>query len=98
VLSAATSLPSEPSGPSKTSSLSLLTRGRVGSFGGGFVGGQERVEWKPEYTVPVGEFELPDSEAVRIRAAVETWDSYSVNADRGWLEPALNALALHKPL
>jgi hypothetical protein len=56
------------------------------------VAGQERVVWNPARTVPAKEFELTESEAARIRAAVESADSYGAGADRRWLEPLLRAL------
>lgn len=54
-----------------------------------FAGGQERAVWNPALTLPPKEFELTDSEVARIKAAIETWDSYGVKADRWWLEPLL---------
>jgi len=55
------------------------------------VAGQERVVWNPALSVPAKEFEFSDPEAARIKAAVQTWDSYGVNADRRWLEPLIRA-------
>jgi hypothetical protein len=55
-------------------------------------GGQERVVWNPALSLPAKEFEFSDSEVARIRAAIETSDSYGVNADRRWLEPLVGAL------
>src|SRR5947209_9028341 len=51
------------------------------------VGGQERVVWNPAMTVPIREFEFSEGEVARLAAAVRTWDSYAVCADRRWLEP-----------
>ena len=34
-------------------------------------------------------YDFTEAESARIRVAVETWDSYSVNADHLWLEPLL---------
>jgi len=56
------------------------------------VAGQERVVWNPALSIPAKEFEFSDLELARIKAAIETWDSYGVNADRRWLEPLLEAL------
>jgi hypothetical protein len=54
--------------------------------------GQERVVWNPAQSIPAKEFEFSDPEVARIKAAIETWDSYGANADRRWLEPLLGAL------
>jgi hypothetical protein len=56
--------------------------------------GQERVVWNPAYSVPAKEFEFSDPEIARIKAGFQTWDSYSVNADRLWLEPLIKGLLL----
>jgi hypothetical protein len=56
------------------------------------VAGQERVVWNPTLSIPAHEFEFSDLEVARIKAAIETWDSYGVNADRQWLEPMIGAL------
>ena len=56
------------------------------------VGGQERVVWNPALSIPAIEFESSDPEVARIKAVIETWDSYGVNADRRWLEPLLKAI------
>ena len=56
------------------------------------VGGQERVMWNPAISIPAKEFEFSDPEVTRINAAVQTWDSYAVNADRRWLQPVIEAL------
>ena len=56
------------------------------------VNGQERVVWNPTVSVPVKEFEFSDSEVARIKAAIQTWDSYGANADRRWLQPLVEAL------
>ncbi len=52
-------------------------------------GGQERVAWKPSLSIPAKEFDFADTEVARIKAAIETWDGYGVNADRHWLQPLL---------
>jgi hypothetical protein len=57
------------------------------------VAGQERVVWNPALSIPAKEFEFTDSEVARLKAALQTWDSYGVNADRRWLEPLLHAVA-----
>ena len=54
------------------------------------VAGQERVVWNPAVSIPARDFEFTDSEVARIKAAIQTWDSYGVNADRRWLEPLLD--------
>jgi hypothetical protein len=56
------------------------------------VAGQERVVWNPALSVPAKEFEFSDPEVARIKAAIQTWDSYGVNTDRRWLEPLVAAL------
>ena len=56
------------------------------------VAGQERVVWNPTLSIPAREFEFTDPETARIKAAIQTWDSYGVNLDRRWLEPILSAL------
>jgi hypothetical protein len=37
---------------------------------------------------------LTDHEIERIKAAIQTWDSYGVNADRQWLQPLIEELFL----
>ncbi len=54
--------------------------------------GQERVVWNPALSLPAKDFEFTDSEAARIKAAIEMWESYGVNADRRWLQPLITAL------
>jgi hypothetical protein len=54
--------------------------------------GQEHVVWNPALSIPAKEFEFSDLEAGRIKAAIETWDSYGANADRRWLEPLVVTL------
>jgi hypothetical protein len=56
------------------------------------VAGQERVIWNPALSLPAKAFEVSDPEVARIKAAIETWDSYGANADRRWLEPLVEAL------
>jgi hypothetical protein len=61
------------------------------------VGGLERVVWNAELSLPGKAFEFSDPEANRIRAAIQTWDSYVVNNDRSWLEPLIAALIDREP-
>ncbi len=56
------------------------------------VNGQERTVWNPSLSIPSKEFGFTDGEIARIKASVETWDSYGANADRRWLEPLLSHL------
>lgn len=56
------------------------------------VAGQERVLWNAARSIPVKQFDFNDMELARIKAALQTWDSYGVAADRSWLEPMLNEL------
>lgn len=56
------------------------------------VGGQERVVWNPALSIPAKEFEFTEAEVARIRAALQTWDSYGAAADRQWLQPLLELL------
>jgi hypothetical protein len=56
------------------------------------VGSQERVVWNPERALPAKEYEFNDSDIARVKTAIQTWDAYSANSDRRWLEPLLSAL------
>ena len=56
------------------------------------VAGQERVVWNPALSVPAKEFEFTDAEAARMKAALQTWDSYGAAADRRWLQPLVEVL------
>ena len=56
------------------------------------VAGQERAVWNPALSLPVREFDFSDPEVARIKATIQTWDSYGVASDRRWLEPLLDAL------
>ena len=56
------------------------------------VAGQERVVWNPALSIPAKEFEFSDPEVARIKAAIQTWDSYGANADRRWLQPLVETL------
>jgi hypothetical protein len=59
--------------------------------------GQERVVWNPALSIPAKEFEFSDPEIARIKAALQTWDSYGVNADRRWLQPLVETLFSTEP-
>jgi hypothetical protein len=61
------------------------------------VAGQERVLWNPALSLPAKEFEFSEPEAARIKAAVQTWDSYGAAADRWWLEPLVETLFTVEP-
>lgn len=61
------------------------------------VADQERVVWNPALSLPPNEFDFTAAETVRIRAALENWAAYGVNADRRWLEPLLKALTAREP-
>ncbi len=56
------------------------------------VAGQERVVWNPVHSIPAKDFEFADGELVRIKTALQMWDSYAAGTDRRWLEPLLNSL------
>lgn len=45
-------------------------------------GGQERAVWNAVLSLPPKEFEFSDAEVAGMKAAIHTWDSYGVNADR----------------
>jgi hypothetical protein len=61
------------------------------------VAGQERVVWNPALSIPAKEFEFTEAEAARIKAALQTWDSYGAAADRRWLQPLVEALFSAEP-
>lgn len=61
------------------------------------VGGHERVVWNPSRSLPLKDFELSDSDLARMKAAIQTWDSYSVEADRCWLQPLVRELFDSEP-
>ena len=61
------------------------------------VAGQERVVWNPALATPPKDFEFSDPEVARIKAAIETWDSYGANADRRWLQPLVETLFPTQP-
>ena len=56
------------------------------------VNGTERTVWNPTLSIPAQDFEFSDVETARIKAALQTWDSYTANADRRWLQPLVEAL------
>ena len=56
------------------------------------VNGTERTVWNPTLSIPAQDFEFSDVETARIKAAIQTWDSYAASADRRWLEPLLDKL------
>src|SRR5437868_6438296 len=56
------------------------------------VAGQERVVWNPDRSTPAKKFDFTDPEIARLKAALQTWDSYGANADRRWLESLLVAI------
>jgi hypothetical protein len=56
------------------------------------VGAQEVVVWNRALSIPAKAFEFTDPEVARLKAAVQTWDSYGANADRRWLQPLIEAL------
>jgi hypothetical protein len=61
------------------------------------VAGQERVVWNPALSLDAKDFEFSDPEVARIKAAIETWDSYGANADRRWLQPLVEMLFSAQP-
>jgi len=48
--------------------------------------------WTPSLSIPERHFELTDVELARIKASIETWNSYGAAADRPWIEPLIKAL------
>lgn len=56
------------------------------------VNGTERTVWNPALSLPAQDFEFCDVETTRIKAAIQTWDSYTASADRRWLQPLVNLL------
>ena len=53
------------------------------------VAGQERIIWNPMLALQAKEFEFAESEAVRVRSALESWNSFGADVDRRWLQPLL---------
>jgi hypothetical protein len=56
------------------------------------IAGQEHVLWNPALSVPAKDFEFNDAEVARIKAAIQSWDSYGAAADQRWLEPLVRLL------
>jgi hypothetical protein len=56
------------------------------------VAGQERTAWNADLSLQSKEFEFSDSEAARIRGAMQTWESYVAGSDRRWLQPLVEPL------
>ena len=61
------------------------------------VNGTERTVWNPARSLPHQDFEFSDVETARIKAAIQTWDSYTAGADRRWLQPLVEALFSTEP-
>jgi hypothetical protein len=61
------------------------------------VNGMERTVWNPALSISPQDFEFSDVETARIKAALQTWDSYTANADRRWLQPLVDALFSTEP-
>jgi hypothetical protein len=61
------------------------------------VNGQERTVWNSSLSIPAEDFEFSDVETARIKAALQTWDSYGANADRRWLAPLIEVLFSTEP-
>jgi hypothetical protein len=59
--------------------------------------GQERLVWNPALSIPAREFEFTDAEVARIKAALQTWESYAVATDRHWLQPIIEAVFSIEP-
>lgn len=56
------------------------------------VAGQERMVWNADLSLPAKAFEFSDAEAIRIRSALQVWESYAAGADRRWLQPLVESL------
>ena len=56
------------------------------------VSGQERTVWNPSLSIPTKDFEFTDAEIARLKAVLETWDSFGVAADRRWLAPLVDLI------
>ena len=61
------------------------------------VNGTERTVWNPALSISSQDYEFSDVETARIKAAIQTWDSYTANADRRWLQPLVEALFSTEP-
>jgi hypothetical protein len=57
----------------------------------------ERTVSNPALSIPAHDFEFSDVEMARIKAAIQTWDAYTVNADHRWLQPLVEALFSTEP-
>ncbi len=55
-------------------------------------GGHERIVWNADLSLPAKEFEFSDSQAARIRSALQAWESYAAGGDRRWLQPLVEAV------
>ena len=55
-------------------------------------GGQLRVVWNADLSLPARMFEFSDPECARLKAAIQLWDSYGVAAERRWLQPLVEIL------
>ncbi len=55
------------------------------------VAGQERAVWNLALSIQARDFEFADPEVARLKAAIQTWDSYGANAGRRWLEPLVDS-------
>ena len=61
------------------------------------VNGTERTVWNPLLSIPPQDFEFSEVEVSRIKAALQTWDSYTVSSDRCWLQPIVEELFSTEP-
>jgi hypothetical protein len=60
-------------------------------------GGQLRVVWNADRSLPAKEFEFTDAEVARIKAAFQAWDPFGASPDRRWLKPLLDQLFSGEP-
>ena len=56
------------------------------------MGGQDRMVWNADLSLPAKEFEFSDSDTARIRSALQAWAHYAAGADRLWLQPIIELL------
>lgn len=61
------------------------------------VNGTEWTVWNPALSLPAQDFGFSGVETARIKGAIQTWDSYTANADRRWLKPLVETLFLTGP-
>src|ERR1019366_4349665 len=47
-------------------------------------GGQDRIVWNADSSLPAMEFEFSDMETSRIPSAFQTWESYAAGGVRRW--------------